>query len=422
MQPQCDGGSASPCATLSTRDLTIRIGCVGDCDSSDGDCGYVSVSPVHTLADVRDMILDDFDDDMLPGGGGGDGGSVFFFKLDGRVRVSAKQEQTKFAWDLFDEDGAMKMELSIHAQQDRNAKRSKSDRSTREAKVAKARALPTSSSPRVVVGSRKKKKRDGTLTECTHQSKCAVCEIQTTTVCSHCTDESGYQEIYVCDPVRTKRTCWETHLSSTKHDKKPSDRKQKRSRSRSASVEATAAVAVVPVVRSSLLGSPGLVLSGRKKKKKDGTITCHTLQGRCGVCNILTTTVCSHCTKTDDKGVCREIFLCDPFRTNRACFETHIGTVHGGAVDRTDQPGGSAPFLAMTTRTKKRLDGTATNHTYQGRCFVCKKGTATVCSHCNSHEKGIHKEVFVCDPLRTKRPCWDTHLHLTKHGGEDSDE
>jgi hypothetical protein len=77
-----------------------------------GDCkGSVEVGPHDTLADVRVLVHEEFDDEMLPNGAmmnGNDANAsdaardAFYFCVDG-IRVSRKQELRKLAWDCVGE-------------------------------------------------------------------------------------------------------------------------------------------------------------------------------------------------------------------------------------------------------------------------------------------------------------------------------
>lgn len=60
---------------------------------SGGVPGFVEVAPTDTLSNVRSLIMDEFDDDMIPDEGD------FYFCVNG-IRMSAKQEARKNAWDL----------------------------------------------------------------------------------------------------------------------------------------------------------------------------------------------------------------------------------------------------------------------------------------------------------------------------------
>jgi hypothetical protein len=64
-----------------------------------GNCkGFVEVGPHDTLAEVRAMLHEEFDDDMLPTNDGDAARDDFYFCVAG-VRLSRKQEPRKRAWD-----------------------------------------------------------------------------------------------------------------------------------------------------------------------------------------------------------------------------------------------------------------------------------------------------------------------------------
>ena len=65
--------------------------------------GFVEIKANHTLSDVRSLIMDEFDDDMIPDEGD------FYFSVDG-IRLSAKQESRRKAWDLQENN-----RISIHS-------------------------------------------------------------------------------------------------------------------------------------------------------------------------------------------------------------------------------------------------------------------------------------------------------------------
>jgi hypothetical protein len=75
---------------------------------------------------------------------------------------------------------------------------------------------------------------------------------------------------------------------------------------------------------------------------------------------------------------------------------------------------GVGPHLTPTRRKRKKSDGTFSNHLYQGRCGVCGKKTAMVCSICHDGpEENGGDSRFVCGS-KTTRPCFAVHLQ-TKH-------
>lgn len=72
--------------------------------SSGGVSGFVEVSSRDTLSDVRSLIMEEFDDDMIPDEGD------FYFSAN-TIRLSAKQEARKLAWDLLSSNAT----ISIHS-------------------------------------------------------------------------------------------------------------------------------------------------------------------------------------------------------------------------------------------------------------------------------------------------------------------
>ena len=71
--------------------------------------------------------------------------------------------------------------------------------------------------------------------------------------------------------------------------------------------------------------SAHLTPTKRKKRKKDGTITPYTLQGRCKVCRDKTTFICSMC--KDINNSADDTWLC---WTNKGkmCFSQHMQVFH----------------------------------------------------------------------------------------------
>jgi len=71
---------------MTTKELIIT--CAG------GVKGLLDVSENDTLADIRNQVYDELDEDLiLPN---------FAFRVNGRIRISKKQEKKKLAWDLLD--------------------------------------------------------------------------------------------------------------------------------------------------------------------------------------------------------------------------------------------------------------------------------------------------------------------------------
>jgi hypothetical protein len=60
-------------------------------DYGDGNKAAIEVSPKHTLADARTIMMEEFDDDMFPA-------PEWIFVIDG-LRITRKQESRKSAWD-----------------------------------------------------------------------------------------------------------------------------------------------------------------------------------------------------------------------------------------------------------------------------------------------------------------------------------
>jgi hypothetical protein len=73
--------------------------------------------------------------------------------------------------------------------------------------------------PHLTPTRRKRKKRDGTLTNHVHQGYCVVCSKKTTMVCSVCRggpEQDGGDSMYVCGS-KTTRLCFAIHLQQ-RHD------------------------------------------------------------------------------------------------------------------------------------------------------------------------------------------------------------
>jgi hypothetical protein len=73
----------------------IVVECVDD-----GFKGFVETLASHTLHDLRQLLADEFDDDMLP--------TDYYFSCDD-IRYSTKQEAKKRVWDLIDRDVAVRI-------------------------------------------------------------------------------------------------------------------------------------------------------------------------------------------------------------------------------------------------------------------------------------------------------------------------
>lgn len=67
----------------------------------------------------------------------------------------------------------------------------------------------------------------------------------------------------------------------------------------------------------------------KKRKRKDGTLTNHSLQGRCRICGLKTRYMCSMCDdeRNDDDGPSSIMWLCHS-ETYRMCFSEHISDEH----------------------------------------------------------------------------------------------
>jgi hypothetical protein len=63
-----------------------------------------------------------------------------------------------------------------------------------------------------------------------------------------------------------------------------------------------------------------------KKRKSDGSFTTHRTQGRCGVCKVESTSMCSECAKDASLGD-KVPFICHT-TTGTLCWPTHVKTVH----------------------------------------------------------------------------------------------
>ena len=69
-----------------------------------------------------------------------------------------------------------------------------------------------------------------------------------------------------------------------------------------------------------------------------------------------------------------------------------------------------------TKRKRKKADGTVTNQRLQGRCIVCERKTAMVCSTCNDESgdpDGAQKVPWLCRS-DTGRTCFSEHCR-NKH-------
>ena len=69
----------------------------------------------------------------------------------------------------------------------------------------------------------------------------------------------------------------------------------------------------------------------KKRKKRGGCATSYMLQGRCTVCTMKTTQVCSQCKDeyhVESKKVDPEPWICKP-TTYRTCFAMHMADIHG---------------------------------------------------------------------------------------------
>ena len=92
----------------STRELIIDYG--------QGD-STVDIKQEDTLADVRRLIIDDFDDDMIPA-------EDWVFWVNG-LRITQKQEGRKIAWNYLPAEGtaSQKDTIQIRSKKDGNPKR-----------------------------------------------------------------------------------------------------------------------------------------------------------------------------------------------------------------------------------------------------------------------------------------------------------
>ena len=75
--------------------------------------------------------------------------------------------------------------------------------------------------------------------------------------------------------------------------------------------------------------------------------------------------------------------------------------------------GGVGTHLTVTSRKRRKTDGTVTSAAYQGRCAICKtsKKFKFICSTCRDcHEK----EVFVCYG-QTERDCFKNHVDFQQN-------
>ena len=69
----------------------------------------------------------------------------------------------------------------------------------------------------VTPAKKRRKKRDGTETQCLLQGECKVCRKKRTHVCSDCADtDTVKNDMWVCHP-KTTRSCFAQHVHST-HD------------------------------------------------------------------------------------------------------------------------------------------------------------------------------------------------------------
>lgn len=130
---------AAAAASTDSKEFILR---------SQGEDGYVEVSPTATLADVRLLVIDEFDPEQLPctsaDDGSGDEKVEFAFRVDG-IRISAKQEGRKNAFELL-EKGA-KVELVPKKQQLKRALDEDDHRSAKRAKLGEGAGTVTPFEP-----------------------------------------------------------------------------------------------------------------------------------------------------------------------------------------------------------------------------------------------------------------------------------
>lgn len=83
-------------------------------ECQDGMGGSVRVKRSDTLADVRSLVLVEFDDDMLPAPESKEEKLDFVFQVNGKIRLGVNQEKKRRVAEFMDEEGNMTKTVSLH--------------------------------------------------------------------------------------------------------------------------------------------------------------------------------------------------------------------------------------------------------------------------------------------------------------------
>ena len=73
--------------------------------------------------------------------------------------------------------------------------------------------------------------------------------------------------------------------------------------------------------------TPHLTPTRKKRKRRDGTQTNHSVQGNCKICSKSTSWICSECSHPDDIAA-SEVWICHSKNGGRQCFATHCIDEH----------------------------------------------------------------------------------------------